>query len=203
MPGINPRLVTRVGQRASLVALSHGHEAVALACYRAEAAPPPARPPSRGGVEAPSWRDARVRGAEVAELYLCGGAGRSESEPLFPRGYTGYVAQARQAVGQTYGRAIRDANNGVAAEHGAPQSTHALAFSHPDRAVPPARAAATARVGALRLPTASDPNLIRVSTAQLSYPPPEPEAYLWPRERADRTAQSRSRTAPWANLSDL
>ena len=198
------------------VALSHGHEEAALACYRAEAAPPAARPSSRGAnlaaAEAPSWRDASARGAQVAELYLRGGAGRHGSEPLYPTGYTGHVAQARQAVGQTYGRAIREATNGVAevaevgppwstlrGPGGGPRSTHALAFSHPDRAAPAPRAhAAAVRVGTLRPPTVSDPNLLRVSTAQMSYPPPEPEAYLRHRARGERTNPSRSRAAPWA-----
>ena len=191
------------------VALSHGHEAAALACYRAEAAPPAVRPSSRGAAhlaaEAPSWRDASARGAQVAELYLRGGAGCHETEPLYPTGYTGHVAQARQAVGQTYGRAIRDATSGVAEAHGGgprrtPRSTHALAFGHPDREAPapPAHAAAAARVGAPQRPTASDPNLLRVSTAQMSYPPPEPNAYLRTGARSERTNPSRSRAAPWA-----
>ena len=197
------------------VALSHGHEEAALVCYRAEAAPPAVRPSSRGAnlaAKAPSWQDTSARGAQAAELYLRGGGGRHDSAPLYPTGYTGHVAQAKQAVGQTYGRAIRDARDGVTeawagahgVQHGGPRctpwSTHALAFSHPDRAAPAplAHHAAAARVGAPQRPTASDPNLLRVSTAQLSYPPPEPEAYLLPRARAERTNPSRSRAAPWA-----
>ena len=199
-PTLDPSPTTRVQ-----VALSHGHEAAALACYRAEAAPPAVRPSSRGAnlvAEAPSWRDASARGAQVAELYLRGGAGCHET--LYPTGYTGHIAQARQAVGQTYGRAIRNAINGVAEAHGGPRSTprstHALAFGHPDREAPapPAHAAAAARVGAPQRPTASDPNLLRVSTAQMAYPPPEPNAYLRTGARSERTNPSRSRAAPWA-----
>lgn len=133
----------------------------------------------------------------MAELYLRGGAGRCAPEPPYPLGYTGHVPQTRQAVGQTYGRAIRDAINGGAGKHGHTQSSHALDFRHPDSAAhahaPPARAAAAAtRVGVHRHPTASDPNLLRISTAQISYPPPESEAYLRPRARDE------PRAAPWA-----
>ena len=263
------------------MALSHGHEAAALACYRAEAAPPAHRasPPScganEGAAEAPCWRDASALGAHAAERYLCWrdtGAPRYPAAlyptALYPTGYTGHVAQAGRALGQTYGRAVRDATHGVAEARGAPRSTpisppylpcispisppylsqgawrprstswstqdpnpnpgpnpdpnpdqarggprstppstHALAFSHPDRAAPappapPAHAAhaaaAAARIGAPQRPTASDPHLLRVSTAQMSYPPPEPHAYLRSGPRSERTNPSRSTAPPWA-----
>ena len=320
VPGINPRLETRRGQRASLVssspptgpagqpgaalvtrtqidthphepftpdstparpkplaslraaardppprrrlqvALSHGHEEAALACYRAEAAPPAARAsavasaPGRGGSEAeeeaPCWRDARALGGHAAERYLHWHDARAPRYPPalypaapYPTGYTGHVAQAGRAVGQTYGRAVRDATNGVAEARGArrstpwstqdpnpnpnpdpnpdpdpdqarggplgprstPPSTHTLAFSHPARAAPDAApahaahaAAVGARVGAPQRPTASDPHLLRVSTAQMSYPPPEPHAYLRSGPRSERTNPSRSTAPPWA-----
>ena len=116
------------------MALSHGHEEAALACYRAEAAPPAARasavasPPARA--EAPCWRDARALGGHAAERYLHWHDARAPRYPAalypaapYPTGYTGHVAHAGRAVGQTYGRAVRDASNGVAEARGARRST--------------------------------------------------------------------------------